>query len=419
MNKNFLSGLAIGGVLAATIVAGFYLVQSGIVTLNLGSGKTEKTVEKEFSEASFASDLKDLSQVEQNFTGVRAFFADIAKKDGGVYAFELLKRAPLPPNTDLHLLGHAVGDELYKQQKFEGMKYCTHDFRNACSHSIVVGALLENGLKVFDEVNDVCKLAPGGPGAYTMCFHGFGHGVLAFTDYEVPEAVALCKKVGTQEFNFEEESQCIGGIVMEMFGGINDPATWEAKKDKYLSVDDPLKMCKADYMPENAKVLCYSYVTPFIFESAGAVNGMPTPNIYPKAFAYCDDIEDEIHRKSCYGGLGKEFIVLSQDRDIRRIEDTPDDKLKLTASWCGLAGKQEAKISCLLAVVDSLYWGGENDPIVSIRYCSLLDKGPLQKACFEHLFEITTYYQPDTSKRKVMCDSVPASYVDVCKQTLL
>jgi hypothetical protein len=218
------------GLICALIVGVVgYLVYAGIIVIDLP--KTDGVPNAELSEAAFAADIEKLKDIEPNFAPIRAFFVTMAQEKGGVYAFEVLKRAPLPPNTDLHLLGHAVGDELYKQQKFEGMKHCTHDFRNACSHSIVVGALLEKGLAVFDDVNAVCKTAPGGPGAYTMCFHGFGHGVLAYTDYEVPEAVELCKRTGTAEFNFEEESQCIGGIVMEMYGGINDPATWEEKKD--------------------------------------------------------------------------------------------------------------------------------------------------------------------------------------------
>lgn len=412
-NKILILALTTAAVAVIAIVG--YLFYSGIIVIN-----PAKTAVKdvEFSEAAFAQDMKKLETTGNDFASIRAFFVSLAQEKGGAYAFEILKRATLPPNTDLHLMGHAVGDELFKQQGLEGMKYCTHDFRNACSHSIVVGALLADGMSVFDKVNDICKLAPGGPGAYTMCFHGFGHGVLAYTDYEVPEAIELCKKVGTAEFGYQEESQCIGGIVMEMYGGINDPATWEAKKDKYLSPDDPLRMCKADYMPDTAKVLCYSYITPFIFDAAGAVNGNPRPEIYPKSFAFCDEVKDDVQRESCYGGLGKEFIVLAQDRDIRRIEDTPSDKLKLAASWCMLASKEEAQNACLGEILDSLYWGGENDPEVSIRYCSLLESS-VQQNCFDHLFEITTYYRPDYDGRQAICNAVPEAYSKQCADVLL
>lgn len=397
-----------------TFAYGGYLWHTGLLTPDLATQQATR-----ISEASLEQDVEALAQVEGDFASLRAFFVDLAEEKGGLYAFELLKRAVLPPNTDLHLMGHAIGDELYKQEGLEGMQYCTHDFRNACSHSIVVGALLEDGLAVFDRVNEICEKAPGGPGAYTMCFHGFGHGVLAFTEYEVPDAVKLCAKVGTEARHYEEEYQCIGGIVMEMHQGVHDPEIWEQKKDKYLTPGDPLRMCQEEYMPEGAKVLCYSYITPFIFDAAGAVENNPRPEIYPASFAFCDDVENDVHRESCYAGLGKEFIVLAQDRDIRKIEDTPNDRLQLAASWCMLAEKEEAQKACLIEILDSIFWGGENDPEVSIRYCSLLEEGGVRDACFEHLFTIASYYVPEPAKRANICELVPEDRKDQCAEALL
>lgn len=373
----------------------------------------------DFTEAELQEDLNALKKVPGDFGSIRGYFVDLATTKGGVYAFEILKRAILPPNTDLHLMGHAVGDELYKQESLDGMKYCTHDFRNACSHSIVVGALLQDGLAVFDRVNEVCKKAPGGPGAYTMCFHGFGHGVLAYTEYEIPEAVELCGRVGTAEYNYEEASQCIGGIVMEMHQGIHDPEIWAQKKDKYLTPGDPLRICEEDYMPESAKTFCYSYITPYIFDAAGAVNGNPTPEIYPASFAFCDAVENDQHRETCYAGLGKEFIVLAQDRDIRRMEDTPDDKLQLAASWCMLAEKEEAQKACLLDILNSIFWGGENDPGVSVRYCSLQEPGAIRDACFDHLYMIAGFYVPEPARREKICELTPEDKKPLCEATLL
>lgn len=407
----------------ALVVAGILFV-IGVLAYLYSAGFLSQMFEEtkpavQMNEAAYADDLIKLARVEPSFSSIREFFVTLADEKGGVYAFEILKRATLPPNTDLHLMGHAVGDELYKQEGLIGMQYCGHDFRNACSHSIVVGALLAEGLAVFDKVNEVCKNAPGGSGAYTMCFHGFGHGVLAYTEYEMPDAVKLCGKVGTDAYHREEEYQCIGGIIMEMNQGIHDPDVWEQKKDKYLTKGNPLRMCEEDYMPEGAKVLCYSYITPYIFDDAGAVNGNPTPDIYPKAFAFCDAVENDRNRESCYAGFGKEFIVLAQDRDIRRMEDTPDDRLQLAASWCMLAEKEEAEDACLIEILDSLYWGGENDPEVSIRYCSLLENDRVQDTCFSHLFQITTYYQKDQEIRKDICESVPETYAPLCEEVIL
>jgi hypothetical protein len=412
------SRVAILGSIIAVLLAGTlgYLIYAGVISINPSTPSKQTGV---MSEAAFKEDLERLEEVEQGFAPIREFFVDLADEKGGVYAFEILKRAVLPPNTDLHLMGHAVGDELYKQEGLPGMQFCTHDFRNACSHSIVVGALLAEGMSVFDKVNDICKNAPGGPGAYTMCFHGFGHGVLAYTEYEVPDAVKLCQKIGTDEYSHEEAHQCIGGMIMEMHQGIHDPEVWMKKKDKYLTPSDPLRMCQEEYMPEEAKVLCYSYITPFIFDAAGAEGGNPRPEIYPQSFAFCDEVENDVHRESCYAGLGKEFIVLAQDRDIRRIEDTPTSKLELAASWCMLAEREEAEKACLIEILDSLFWGGENDPEVSIRYCALLQDGSIENACFDHLFQIATYYVRDLKAKEAICEASPEEHKGRCEETLL
>jgi hypothetical protein len=398
------------------ILGGYFIFGQNLQTLF--SSKQTYQFLTSFDQEMIENDIADFSASGTSFDEVRAFFVALAEHKGAVYAFEVLKQVPLPPGIDTHLMGHAVGDELYKQVGLDGMQYCTHDFRNACSHTVVIGALLAEGDATFDKVNDVCKKAPGGPGAYTMCFHGFGHGVLAYADYELPEAIALCGRVGTDAYNREEEAQCIGGIIMEMHQGIHDPEVWAQKKDKFLDPKDPLKMCRESYMPLVAKSLCYSYITPFIFDSAGAKGGNPTPDIYPKSFTYCDEVTEDNHRRTCYGGLGKEFVVLSQDRDIRNMEDTSDEHLRTSVSWCMFAKRAEARTACVLSILDSLYWGGENDPGVSVRHCSLLKERHVQDACFEHLFGITEYYQKDPTVRRRICELVPETYADTCLRKL-
>ena len=217
----------------------------------------------------YASSLAELARGPQSFDALGAFFVRLAEEKGAVYAFEVLKRAELPPNTDAHLLGHIVGDELYKQEGIAGMRFCTPDFRNACSHTVVIGALLEEGMAVFDKVHDACRRAPGGAGAYTMCFHGFGHGALAYAGYEVSDAVPLCARVATDAAEGREYTECIGGITMEMVSGIHDRDLWLPMKQKYMPTEDPLTLCRNDAFPNEVKHMCYIYITPQLFEAAG------------------------------------------------------------------------------------------------------------------------------------------------------
>ena len=154
-------------------------------------------------------ELAQINGSNASFQEITDYFTKLANTKGAAYAYEVLKRTQLSAGTDYHLLAHAVGDVLYKQQGINGIKVCTNDFRNACSHSVVIGIFRKDGLKALPAIAKACKEAPGGKGAYTMCFHGLGHGVVAYTEYDMEEAVKLCKKTGTKEYHQQEYIECV------------------------------------------------------------------------------------------------------------------------------------------------------------------------------------------------------------------
>lgn len=355
----------------------------------------------------------------KSFPELTHYFQSQSEKNGAVYAFSLLKQAMLPSNTDLHLLGHIIGDELYKQRGIEGIYECTQDFRNACSHSIVVGLYMEKAEAALPEISEICRKAPGGSGAYTMCFHGLGHGVLAAVNYDMPQAVALCQKTGTPEFQYREAAECIGGAVMEIIsGGSHNQKAWAEQSKKYLDTADMLTPCSAEYIPDSAKSICYLYLTPLLFQRAGADLGNPDSKYFPQAFSYCNNlpVNDFANRDACYGGFGKEFIVLVQDRDIRNIEQLTDAQFRKAISWCDMAGSAFGVDACLRAITQTLYWGGENDVQVAIRFCSAIAEIGAQNACFATLTGAVRFYNTGRPERiAAYCTQVPASYQRDCQ----
>ncbi len=343
-------------------------------------------------------------------------FVALAEKRGALYAYEVLRHAPLPPNTDLHLLGHVVGDELYKQKGVEGIADCTQDFRNACSHTIVIGTLQDYGpseeaLRLIDES---CKQAPGGKGAYTMCYHGLGHGVFAYFGYDLEKTADFCRKMGTAEYHNEQYTQCVGGAIMELMGGGgHDHELWLAARQKYLT-DDPLAPCTSAVVPNDTKTFCYTYLTPRLFEFAGAELGAPDPKTFPKAFSFCDALphSEQRQRDSCFGGFGKEFVPLAGARDVRVVDSYSDAQYAQASSWCALSGPDDGKAACIVQALESVFWGGENDPQASLRFCGDTP-AKLQAACYEHLAKQLSQYlpQPDAA---AWCDKLPPSYQSSC-----
>ncbi|MCP6719984.1 MAG: hypothetical protein KJI72_01480 [Patescibacteria group bacterium] len=401
-----------------------FLILDGLLLVFLLQGKAEIQIPKNLSAALTNSypEIADLKDKQLSFKDLSNYFSDLAEEKDAVYAYEVLKVAPIPPGIDMHLMGHVVGDILYRQQGVRGIGVCTHDFRNACSHSIVVGLLLEGGEGAIPEITEACGEAPGGTGAYSMCFHGLGHGVLAYADYDLEKAIELCKKTGSAESPRREQVECVGGTIMEIIGGgFHNPKLWAEQSKKYLSADDPLHPCSSDFIPDIARPQCYIYLTPHLFKVVGGSLGSPTPEDFEKAFLLCEKIpaSDTASRHTCYGGFGKEFIVLAKNRDIRNIDKMTDEELAKVYEWCLLAKNQNGILACVNSAAASLYWGGENDRGIVIKFCGSLTEPNIQASCFANIIGGVSYYINDPTYRRGFCEELPPTYHEDCLTRLL
>jgi hypothetical protein len=354
--------------------------------------------------------------------GVKSFkelserIVSIAKEKDALYAYEVLRRAQLPPGTDFHLLGHVVGDELYIQRGVGGISFCTQEFRNACSHSLVIGALQEYGANdnTLELIDEACKKAPGGAGAYTMCYHGLGHGVFAFFGYDLQQTVAFCKRMGSAEFNQQQYTECVGGSIMELMGGGgHDKERWQKARERYLT-EDPLAPCTNPLIPDSAKTYCYTYLTPRLLELAGADLARPDPAVFPKAFSFCDALPSSAQpqRDSCFGGFGKEFVPLAGGRDIRAVDDFSDEAYARSSAWCLFAYVEDGVRACIEEALDSVFWGGESDPQASLRFCSVAP-ALFQDRCFEQAARNIRRYLPDASQG-AWCAKLPEQSQRFC-----
>lgn len=398
-------------VLVLVIVAVLFIVF--IVNNLMGGGQSGFSNQEEISELRGMASSGEVGGAEY-----ADYLEDIAEEKGAEYAFELLRRAEFADGTDLHLLGHVVGDVLYKQQGIEGIHVCTPEFRNACSHTIVVGLFDEYGEEALEDISEVCRNAPGGSGAYTMCFHGLGHGVLAYNNYNFEKAVAMCEQTGTAEYNNREYAECVGGGVMELIGGVHDPVQWERQVGNYLKEGNPLSPCNASYIESgDVQRMCYSYITPSLFIHAGMDLGDPQPTYFEKAFKFCNLLpeDDASNRSACYSGFGKEFIGLAQGRDIRLINEISDKSLTTMHEWCDLSDSDDGKVYCVFGALSSLFWGGENDPTIAFKFCALGDS-LTEDPCYDQLGGTINYYIRDKSLQKSLCEELPEKHQRSCFQ---
>ena len=405
--------LILGAVLL--VMVNLYLISLLIEGPKFGI-RSDIALSQEFPE------LENIRDEVSNLEEATDFFTKIAEDKGSHYAYYALVNAASVPGMiaegiDIHLLGHVVGDLLYQELGLDGIEICTHDLRNACSHSIVIGAFIEDGTDALDEIAEVCRNAPGGPGAYTMCFHGLGHGVLSYTGYRMEEAIELCKQTGTEEYFDREYIECAGGIVMEMMAGIADQEVWQSQKDNYFKEDDPLSPCNLDFMPKEVQPICYSYLTPHLIQFAGGTLADPQEEHFVKAFEYCDRIpqDQQANRRTCFGGMGKDFIVLAADHSIASVEFMTPEQLRTVYDWCLLTDDEQGQRDCVGNAMASLYWGGENAPDTAINFCDEIPDSGIRDFCFNHFFSAVRSYVLDESQRLDVCKLAPRDQRSKCE----
>ena len=382
-----------------------------IVALGAIAAALHVSSQKEFPELTELSARSDWE-----FNELVPYFKKLAEEKGAAYAFDILLHADLPRTINTHLVAHEIGYVLYDQEGMQGIQTCTQDFRNACSHSVVISALIENGEGSLSQIAEICRQAPGGKGAYTMCFHGLGHGVLAYTDYNLEQAVAMCQETATSEYQGRESIECIGGTVMEMIDGYHDPEAWELQKSRYLTATDPLSPCNASFMPEEARGMCYAYLTPHFFSLAGThinVEDMSGAD-FTEAFSFCAPLSNNPELSdACYQGFGKEFVTLAAGRNARDIGSIPASELSKVWEWCSQAPDGRGKQVCAMHALAFLFWGGENKPDASFSFCELVE-GSEQEACYQELAGQISYYQGGTLEGLTLCDRLPSAYQALC-----
>lgn len=368
-------------------------------------------------------EINYLKERQLDFGQLKVYFKDLSEKKGAVYAFQVLNTAPMPYGIDMHLLAHTVGDELYKQQGINGMKYCTDDFRNACSHSMVINLFYEKGETGIDNIHEACKMAPG-EGAYSMCYHGLGHGVFAYSGYDFARTDTLCKKVAI-DLKGPEYKECMGGAMMEQIsGGDHDKESWLRQRIVNLHPESPLYPCMSKFFSTPAaREACLVYLTPYLWELAGKHSADVSDEILLKSYGYCNKIPEgsgQRYRDACFGGFGKEFLAMAKGKDVRHIDQLSDNEMQQIYRWCMLMPYKDGQKACIIYAQGSMYWSGANDKKLVEHFCALAPTSELSNYCFSKL--IGTISQGDKKNQeylKEFCNEIPVSLQGQCQKQLL
>ena len=200
-----------------------------------------------------------------------------------------------------HDLTHAIGDAAFlKYGNFkDAMKFNDYMCGAGYIHALVIGAL-KNTTDPSPIINSACVGQDG------YCYHGIGHGLMFFTDDDVPKALAYCSTFDTAE----HAARCSEGVYMQNFEAAADDPT------PFVYPEDPLRLCREE---TKYKPACYHYTGSYL-----AKIHKSEPNI----FTYCD-VADADYISKCVSGMGA-YLLSAHLNDasiaIHICETTPNAK---------------------------------------------------------------------------------------------
>ncbi len=208
-----------------------------------------------------------------------------------------------------HIMAHSIGRAAYKRyQDFDtALKYQDTTCSDGYLHGVIEAKF--NSIKDTQGATDELKTICSKYKYPDRCWHGIGHGLMFFTQNDLPTALSICNTYSLARAS----SRCYEGVFMENF--LSDP---DAHPTIYVDAKAPFKPClnqEARY-----KGACYFYVPIYWL---GLHN-----NDYGTAVQWCEGAENG-YADECVRGVGSLAMKYNIDKpkyvESLCMKANPDD----------------------------------------------------------------------------------------------
>jgi plastocyanin len=281
-----------------------------------------------------------------------ALLHDFVQTYGPTQVVAVLAEAGARAGLDCHERAHMLGHHAYQDFGAVALAAAGHECHSGAYHGATEAMFRERGtLSLERDVAVVCD-AMTNTFFRHQCVHGVGHGLMAWTSYELRDALELCDGVGRA---LDRES-CYSGVFMEnVVGGLQGAM---GHRTEYLSRDPhfPCNILGPRYV-----AACYFYQTSHML------------NIFRGDFsrvaAACGVLAG-FPRRLCFESMG---------RDVGgRTRHQPERSIGLCAS----ARATQDRRQCLAGAVQDYFWDSAGaDP--AVRFCRTLTDEPEVRSCYD------------------------------------
>lgn len=313
-----------------------------------------------------------------------AAMARFLRRYGPAETVKALREGASRANADCHQRAHDAGRVAYELFGAAAFYLSSHECQAGAYHGATEALFRDRGtVNLREDVSVLCSYATV-PFYYLQCLHGVGHGLMAWTSYELHDALSLCEELELPS----DHRACYSGVFMEnVIGGLSGLM---GHVSEYLS-DDPHYPCNS--LEAKYVQMCYFYQSTRMM--------ILYRNDIARVAETCAAAPEEAHHY-CFRSLGRDvggFTVGNPERAIER---------------CGLAESPVNRAYCIKGAVQNRFWetSGADE---ALTMCAMsVDQGD-RFACYQTIvFRAQELYETNEAYH-AFCDRVDESFRAWCR----
>jgi len=362
-----------------------HLIFIAFVFLAVSKNKITKS-QKAISNTHSFSPVQLTTQEEDLLVTNEKFLQEKIKQSGPAAVLTKLEEVTSREKILCHDKAHILGRLTYEVFGGESFKLCSSDCHSGCYHGATEAYFRDKGTANLEQnLSLICQNESNHFFSH-QCLHGVGHGLMAWTNYELYEALDACEKLSADN----QKHSCWTGVFMEnIVGGLSE-ARNTGHFTKYLS-SDPQFPC--DSIDNKYKSDCYFLQTSRMMQLFNSD--------FHKIASSCKNVPSQ-YQSSCFQSMGRD-INGSSNHDIAK-----------SIANCHFAPFGDYRNDCLAGAVQDTFWTdkGESE---ALTFCSLLKDEKELKRCYETILNRAKDIL-DRNKYRQMCPKIPQPYNSSCQE---
>ena len=313
-----------------------------------------------------------------------ALLARFVERYGPANTVSLLSENASQVGVDCHQRAHDLGRIAYEQFGASAFSLSGHECQSGGYHGATEALFRERGTTdLQSDIEAICDTTVNGFFRH-QCVHGVGHGLMAWTSYEIFDALGLCDALQ----DVTDQLSCYSGVFMEnVVGGLSGSM---GHFTEYLS-DDPHFPC--NILEHRYLGPCYFYQTSRMVHLFGGD--------FERLAGACEEAPEGV-RTHCFLSMGRDVGGASKGEPERAVR------------LCSNVKDSNHRIECLEGSVQDFFWdaGGADD---ALAFCGMLDKDEEKRRCYSTIAAraINIYQSP--AQLQAFCGRIEEGYRAGCQ----